>query len=53
MARWVATLRADTDFPLASAASFKDISLRLSSLMGWRWSGGSCSIAACKGDLIF
>ena len=36
MARWVATLRAETDRPLASAASFKDISLSLSRLTAWR-----------------
>ncbi len=36
MARCVATFKADTDLPLASAASFKDISLSLSRLMARR-----------------
>ncbi len=36
MARCVATFKADTDLPLASAASFKDISLSLSRLMASR-----------------
>lgn len=36
MARCVATFKADTDRPLASAASFKDISLSLMRLMARR-----------------
>ena len=36
MARCVATFKADTDRPLASAASFKDISLSLRRLMARR-----------------
>ena len=36
MARCVATFKADTDLPLASAASFKDISFSFSRLMARR-----------------
>jgi len=50
--RCVATLRAATDRPLATAASFKDISSSLSSLMAWRWFGRKVCDGGVKRCLI-